>query len=154
MAWRPNEYFVEGVLDNTEPNKVTGWMKFRGLGKKVQFNLTGDFHRDIRGARIRLIGNPVTKGSRSYMRGFAINQTGTVGDITAGLPPADYVSYPYIEWYSEENGRVVLELDSTDVEVLTPPIPACESDPIDRDEQNEKMINFLTGIAEALNENS
>jgi len=29
-----------------------------------------------------------------------------------------YVDYPYIEWYSEENGRVVLELDPLQVEVL------------------------------------
>jgi hypothetical protein len=154
MAWRPSEYFVEGVLDNTEPNKVTGWMKFRGLEEKVQISLVGNFRGDLHGSGIRLIGHPITKNASSYLKRFSLKQTGEVGDITAGLPPADYVSYPYIEWYGEENGRVVLELDSTDVEVLTPPISACESDPIDRDEQDEKMINFLTGIAEALNENS
>jgi len=29
-----------------------------------------------------------------------------------------YVSYPYIEWYTESNGRVVLELDPSQVEIL------------------------------------
>ena len=29
-----------------------------------------------------------------------------------------YVEYPYIEWYSDRNGRVVLELDAQQVEVL------------------------------------
>ena len=29
-----------------------------------------------------------------------------------------YVSYPYVEWYSETNGRVVLELDPEQVEIL------------------------------------
>ena len=39
------------------------------------------------------------------MDGFAQHQTGKVGDMTAGLPPADYVSgYCYLEWYGQENG--------------------------------------------------
>ena len=43
------------------------------------------------------------------MDGFGLHQTGKVGDITAGLPPQDYVDYPYIEWYGDDNGRVVIE---------------------------------------------
>lgn len=39
MAWRPNQYLVEGELDNTQPNKVTGWMQFAGLKEKVTFDL-------------------------------------------------------------------------------------------------------------------
>ena len=31
MAWRPNRYLLEGELDNTQPGKVTGWMRFAGL---------------------------------------------------------------------------------------------------------------------------
>ena len=56
MAWRPNEQFVEGVLDNTVPGKVTGWMMFAGMKEKVEFDLDGNFHRDIRGAKVRLLG--------------------------------------------------------------------------------------------------
>jgi hypothetical protein len=32
-------------------------MQFAGMKNKVTFDLTGDFHRDIRGAKIRLRGN-------------------------------------------------------------------------------------------------
>jgi len=32
---------------------------------------------------------------------------------------------------------------------LTPPIPACESDPIDRKKQADNMANFLCGVASA-----
>ena len=70
-------------------------------------------------------------------------QTGDVGDITAGREPRDYVDYPYIEWYSDENGRVVLELDAEQVEVIGRPIPACESDPVSREEQARNMAGFL-----------
>jgi hypothetical protein len=37
MAWRPNDQFIEGVMDNTVPNKITGWMKFAGMKERVVF---------------------------------------------------------------------------------------------------------------------
>ena len=153
MAWRPNRYLLEGELDNTTPGKVTGWMRFAGLNKKVTFDLEGNFHRDIRGAKIRFRGDGSADDAEaeSFMDGFALKQTGKVGDITAGLPPRDYSSTPYLEWYSEENGRVVLELEPEQVEVIGKPIPACESDPISREGQAENMAGFLTGLACAMN---
>lgn len=149
MAWRPNDYFVEGILDNTEPGKVTGWMKFVGKEERVVFELEGNFHRDIRGAKVRLIGNPDCNQEQAnqYMQGFAQKQTGKVGDMTAGKQPQDYVDYPYFEWYSEENGRVVLELEPDQVELLTRAIPTCESDPISRKDQAENMAQFLCETA-------
>ena len=94
MAWRPARYLLEGELDNTKLGKVTGWMRFAGLKKKVLFDLKGDFHRDIRGTRIRLAGEGEQDDpeAASYMGGFAGEQWGNVGDITGGMPPRDYVS--------------------------------------------------------------
>jgi hypothetical protein len=103
MAWRPNEKLLEGVLDNTVPGKVTGWMKFAGMDEKVVFDLEGNFHRDIRGAKVRLCGNGEltdTVHAAKYMEGFSTLQKGKVGDMTAALSPADYVTYPY---YAELN---------------------------------------------------
>lgn len=152
MAWRPYEQFIEGVLDNTVPGKVTGWMKFAGMREKVVFDLEGNFHRDIRGAKVRLRGNGESANAEEsvkYMEGFSKLQKGNVGDMTAGKEPTDYVNYPYFEWYSEDNGRVVIELEPDQVEILTQPIPACESDPVSRKQQAENMANFLCGIASA-----
>jgi hypothetical protein len=152
MAWRPNECFIEGVLDNTVPGKVTGWMQFRGLSEKVTFDLDGNFHRDIRGAKIHLRGdgNKADESeAQNYMSGFALHQTGNAGDITAGLPPYDYVKNEvYVEWYGNENGRVVIELEQSQVEIIGTPIPICESDPISRDEQNRNMAQFLGQLAQ------
>jgi hypothetical protein len=152
MAWRPTEYLIEGELDNTNPGRVTGWMKFAGKKEKVTFDLKGDFHRDIRGAKIYFINYADVNQdeARSYMESFASHQTGNTGDITAGLPPKDYVGYPYIEWYSEENGRVVLELEPSQIEIIGTPIPALESNPVSRKEQAENMANFLCGMASGL----
>ena len=38
--------------------------------------------------------------------------------VRAGDPFYPYVPYPYIEWYSKANGRVVLELEPSQVEIL------------------------------------
>ena len=153
MAWKPTRFLTEGMLDNTCPNKVRGWMKFVGVKGKATFDLEGDFHRDIRGAKIRFTGDAGanSKEAQEYMKGFAQHQTGKVGDMTAGLPPQDYVSYCYLEWYSKENGRVVIELDRDKVKLATKPIPASETKPISRDEQARNMAEFLTGLAKAVN---
>jgi hypothetical protein len=151
MAWRPTEHLIEGELDNTNPGKVTGWMRFSGMDEKVILDLQGNFHRDIRGAKIHLTGDGQAgdKEASRYMAGFSPLQTGETGDITAGLPPQDYTKSPYIEWYGEANGRVVIELRRDQVKVIGRPIPACESDPISRDEQARKMAGFLAGLSQA-----
>jgi len=97
MAWRPTEYLIEGELDNTTPGKVTGWMRFAGMANNVTFDLRGNFHRDIRGAKIRFTGDGDEDDAKAadYMAGMAQHQTGDVGDITAGLPPHDYGKLPY-----------------------------------------------------------
>jgi hypothetical protein len=149
MAWRPSRFLLEGELDNTTLGKVVGWMKFAGMTCKVTFDLVGNFHRDIRGAKVRFKGDGKDDDPEapSYMKGFTCHQSGKVGDMTGGLPPVDYSTTPYLEWYSEENGRVVVEVEPQQLKVLGRPIPACESDPISREEQNRNMAEFLSGLS-------
>jgi hypothetical protein len=152
MAWRPTQYVFEGELDNTMPGKVTGWMRFAGMDEKVTFDLKGDFHRDIRGAKIHFIGDGKEKDptAAGYMEGMAVHQTGKVGDITAGLPPHDYGHVPYVEWYGDDNGRVVIELEAGQVKVIGQPMPAMESFPISRQQQGRNMAEFLGQLAQEL----
>jgi len=115
MAFRPAHYLIEGELDNTTAGRVSGWMQFLGMPRRVTLNLTGDFHADVHGARIHLYGmldqNEDEKKAVAFMRPLKDHQTGRAGDITAGLPPYPYGLHPYVEWYSIQNGRVVLELE-------------------------------------------
>jgi hypothetical protein len=154
MAWRPNNYLLGGELENTTPGKVTGWMKFAGMKEKVTFDLEGDFHRDIRGAMIRLSGK--YRGSEaeavSEMEGFALHHTGKAGDITAGLPPVDLLDRPYVEIYSDQNGRVVLELEPEQVQVIGTPIPPEQAMPISREQQWENLIGFAVSCAGSIAE--
>ena len=144
---------IEGILDNTQNGKVTGWMKFAGMKEDVKYDLDGNFHRDIRGAKVRLRGDGESANpheAEKYMEGFAILQEGKVGDMTAGKEPVDYVNYPYFEHYGHDNGRVVIELEPDQVEILSPPIPATESDPISRKQQAENMGEFLSSLASGI----
>ena len=152
MAWRPTEFLTEGELDNTTPGKVTGWLRFAGMNEKVTFDLEGNFHRDIRGAKIRFKRDAITneQDAETYMEGFTQHQTGKVGDITAGLPPQDYTDYPYVEWFDPGNGRVVIELEPDQIEVVGMPIPAIESDPISREQQKENMKDYMESLAHEL----
>ena len=152
MAWRPTRFLKQGVLDNTVPGKVTGGMEFAGMNEKVTFDLEGDFHRDIRGAKIRFTseGQDDDVEAASYMEGISAEQTGKVGDITAGLPPHDYGTVPYIEFYSEENGRVVLELVPSLIEVVGTPLPFEQEEPVPRDQQNRNMAEFMGQLAQGL----
>jgi len=152
MAWRPTRFLKEGELDNTVPGKVTGWMTFAGMREKVTLNLAGDFHRDIRGAKIRFKGEGQDDDveAASYMDGIAGKQTGQVGDITAGLPPHDYGSEPYIEWYGNDSGRVVLELAPGQVEVVGTPLPFERQEPVSRAQQNRNMAEFMGQLVQDL----
>lgn len=151
-AWRPQRNVRRGELDNTRPGTVTGWISFIGISEPVTLALAGDFHRDIRGAKLRLEAlDPAEESAeaRAKMEGFARHQTGAAGDITAGLPPQDYGDSPYIEWYSAENGRVVLEMDPKEVQVVGTPRPWQTETPVSRADQAQHMARFLSNVSRA-----
>jgi len=131
MTWRPDQYLLEGELDNTQTGKVTGWIRFAGLPDRVRIDLEGDFEPDLRGRRIGLTGRPSCglSAAAKYMSGFALRQSGKVGHITAGWPPQSWTDYPYIEWYSAENDRVVMYLEPHQVAILDEPAKVVAAEP-------------------------
>lgn len=72
--------------------------------------------------------------------------------IAAGDLYYAYVEYPYIEWYSE-NGRVVLELDRSQVEIVKVVVPLKEKTPeelLEDEKKREKAFgSFLGGMVES-----
>ncbi|MBI3336747.1 hypothetical protein HYZ98_04265 [Candidatus Peregrinibacteria bacterium] len=171
MAFRPYENLIDGELDNTTSGRVTGWIRFYRKGKeplKVTLDLEGDFHEDIRGTKIRLT-NPEPKDRNesferegSYVDGLSEKQAGEAGDITAGLEvngKYPYTDYPYIEWYSEINGRVVLELDPSQMEIVED--RRAEVAPLSEGEKKEAqikkdqaMMNFMKDLVNNARESS
>lgn len=131
MSWAPSAFLLEGEMDNRVPGRITGWLRFAGLGKKVTLDLEGDFELDIRGKRIGLrnvfLGREAA--AAEYMEGFDLFQIGRAGHITAGWPPQTWTDYPYIEWYSVTNDRVVLYLEPHQVTVLDEPVELAAAEP-------------------------
>ena len=75
--------------------------------------------------------------------------------IEAGELCYPYVSYPYIEWYSDANGRVVLELDSSQVEILdvgvVPPRDKTPEELVEDDKKRDQaMAGFMSGMVKEL----
>jgi hypothetical protein len=67
--------------------------------------------------------------------------------------------YPYIEWYSDMNGRVVLELDPSQVEVVEDGVPPPrEKTPKelveDREQRKAAMDSFMDGLKKFSEKNS
>src|SRR2546426_2720455 len=61
--------------------------------------------------------------------------------IEAKEPYYPYVEYPYLEWFSEKNGRVVLELDNPQLTVIDEGILRREETSGELAEDEEKRKN-------------
>jgi len=127
MAWRIHESVVRGELDNRTPGTVTGRLWLAGRGAPVQLKLRGNAHRDLAGC---LLTFEHTQPETLQPNSLAVIQEGVVGDLTASrkckvptVPleqvkeyyarreplPFRWANVVYLEWFSERNGRVVLE---------------------------------------------
>ena len=127
MAWRIDEAVVRGEIDNTVEGKTTGWLWLLGREQPVELDLTGDCWRDLAGTKLRF-RNPEPKPQAST--DLESPQKGVVGDMTASrknkVPlvsgeefaamyaarqqiPFCWKNTLYLEWFSETNGRVVIE---------------------------------------------
>jgi len=141
MAWRITDLIVEGELDNTVKGRVGGWLRLAGRDEVVRLELRGNCRPDLAGWRFRIVrleqvpawAEPVD------LDGFATEQVGEAGDILADQilrhydcpveellariragepPPEDLRPALYLEWYSDRNGRVVIQDTRLGVERL------------------------------------
>ncbi len=127
MAYRVDEQVIRGEIDNRARDRVTGKIWMTGAEHPLTLDLQGNPWRDLVGHRL-VFENPSPKGD--YPEGLRLEQKGRVGDITASrkvkVPECSMeelmehyrkkTSFPwhwgnslYLEWYSEFNGRVVIE---------------------------------------------
>jgi len=133
MAWRPGDLVLAGLLDNTVFGWTTGWLQIRGIEKPLQLKLAGNCHPDLAGWKFQIVRTepiPTWVEPLNYPENIAVDQSGIVGDITAdqslkqfecsveqfleqtraGNPPPTILAKAfYLEWYSNKNGRVVVQ---------------------------------------------
>jgi hypothetical protein len=165
MAWRIAENVVRGEIDNRTPGLVQGKIWLAGGEVPLTLKLSGNGHKDLAGCKLTF-SNPEPKADSSLT--LKSEQTGVVGDMTAarkvrviddfdpevGRPNKPFSEHManvlYLEWFSDANGRVVIESTDYKIEIGE---PAWRLSPEDEARQleanNEAMQSFMDRISES-----
>ena len=178
MAWRPERLVKAGELDNTTLGWTIGWLELEGVDGRLQLKLAGNCHPDLAGWKFRIHRLkpelPLADDEeRADYTGISLDQSGHVGDITADQiikhhemshnelterlmagekPPFVWRKCLYLEWYSNNNGRVVIQSTRLEVERLGKrAFELTEDEYREQSRQNaEEMNHFLTQLGGAL----
>ncbi len=136
MAWRIDEAVTRGEIDNRVEGRTIGRIWLCGRAEPLILNLIGDCLRDLAGTRLRF-ENP---DPSALPDGDTLDsdQAGIVGDMTASIKnkvatvdeeemnrlyeskseiPFEWRNTLYLEWFSEINGRVLIETTSYQMEI-------------------------------------
>lgn len=129
MAWRLNQAVVRGEIDNRIKGVVTGKIWLFGVEDPIELRLEGNCHRDMAG-HLLTFENPNPVKPDNEHTDLNPRQDGLAGDLTASRkvrvfdipleealamykqkekPPEHLANCLYLEWYSDFNGRVVIE---------------------------------------------
>jgi len=159
MAWRPYEYLIGGELE-FKKGIVRGYAYFLTAGiirfkLKQNYILSGKIKfekpfEQIESELKALIEETQGKDRKAYLKGLSIVQRGELGDFATGKDDNKYADYFYFEWYSDANGRVVYEGESSEVEIIESLVFSFPDD--HRKNQQNHMSNFLTGICASFTE--
>lgn len=167
MAWRIDKHVVRGLLQNIVPGRVVGTVWLKGLNQPIELNLKGNCYRDLAGARLEFRNENAEEGDYT---GFDIFQEGTVGDMTASkkvktladpnAPGAEDTEDPpsykwanclYLEWFSESNGRVLIETIDYAWKVSLPKWSLSEDEEKQQLAANKQaMFNFMDELSRVL----
>ncbi|MGB8369535.1 MAG: hypothetical protein ACLPYZ_16705 [Limisphaerales bacterium] len=135
MAWRIQDSVIRGEIDNRMKGCVRGKIWLDGLDKPVKLELEGNACPDLAGSLLKF-KNPAETFPMRKKPEFNPLQRGKIGNLSASQkvrvftipddeafemmdrgekPPECMANALYLEWFSEGNGRVVIE--STDFEL-------------------------------------
>ena len=151
MAFRIHDSVLRGEIDNRVKGFVRGTIWIEGRPEPVVLELTGNAWPDLAGCRLTFT-NPQKTLPHPHLDSLASLQRGRVGDLTASRkvrvfdvpladalemihrkakPPEHRANCLYLEWFSEANGRVVIESADYQLTVSAPEwrmTPAEEAD--------------------------
>ncbi len=167
MAWRIDQYVIKGEIHNHTPDQVAGLIWLKGLNQPVKLKLKGNCYRDLAGAKL-VFENP--KPIEGDYSGFDILQEGAVGDITASkkvkipIDPDDAIGIfskgnvlyvigncLYLEWFSDRNGRVLIETTDYKWTISLPQWSLSENEEIEQRLKNQQaMFAFMDNLAQAI----
>ena len=170
MAFRIHDSVVRGEIDNRVKGKVRGRIWLEGRKRPMLLQLKGNACADLAGCRLTF-ANPKKRIIDSSLSSLAAVQRGSIGDLTASRkvrvhdepvpesmeldereekPPEHVANCLYLEWFSDANGRVVLE--STDYE-LTISAPEWTLTAAEAEERARQSAAGMEGFMHRLTEN-
>jgi len=138
MAWRLDEAVEHGIIDNTVEGTTTGKIWLVGRDEPLILSLNGDCWRDLAGAILEFENPDPDPESDAEAVSLDTEQTGIIGDMTASrkarVPtiddeemdefmregkeiPCNWSNVLYLEWFSEINGRVLIEVTGFELKI-------------------------------------
>src|SRR6476660_5791025 len=171
MAFRIHDSVVRCEIDNRVRGIVRGKFWAEGRPEPIVLELQGNAWPDLAGCLLTFT-NPKKRVVHPHLESLRPMQRGGIGDLTASRkvrvfdvpleealemsrrkekPPEHMANSLYLEWFSEQNGRVVIE--SADYEVCISP-PEWRMTPEEDEERARKaaegLTNFMGQLTDAI----
>jgi hypothetical protein len=171
MAFRIHDSVVRGEIDNRVKGIVRGRIWIEGRAEPVVLELAGNAHPDLAGCLLTFT-NPQKRIPHPGLDSLHPMQRGTIGDLTAsrkvrvpavpieeflnwpkdmGRPPSRWANCLYLEWFSEANGRVVIESADYELTISAPEWRLTPEEDAERAKQAAAgMQDFMGKLTEAI----
>jgi hypothetical protein len=171
MAFRIHDSVVRGEIDNRAKGIVRGRVWLEGRAEPVVLELKGNAWPDLAGCLLTFT-NPQKRVLDPTLDSLHRMQRGSIGDLTASRkvrvfdvplekamemtrrkekPPEHMANSLYLEWFSDANGRVVIE--SADYE-LTISAPEWRMTPEENEQRARQaasgMEDFMKRLSDAI----
>ena len=176
MAWRPSEWVIDGELDNTTLGWTIGWIKIKGRAEPLRLKLAGNCHPDLAGWKFKIVRtDPIPDWAEplNHLESIATDQSGHVGDVTADQdirdfecspdefvkrsnagdqPPTTWRKALYLEWFSNRNGRCVIQSTRLAVQRIGKrAFELTEEEWVEQAKQNaDEMNHFMLQLSDVL----
>ncbi len=179
MACRLDHLFHAGELDNTQLGWTIGWLELSGFQQRLELKLVGNCHPDLAGwtFRIKRVLPELTQkcdgDEAPNYSGINRDQSGHVGDITADQmikhfeiptdelivqlqagqsPPFTWRKCLYLEWFSNRNGRIVIQSTRLEIERIGErAFELTDQQYLLQRQQNQHEMNyFMTQLSDAI----
>jgi hypothetical protein len=166
MAWRIHDSVIRGEIDNRRKGRIRGTLWLAGLATPLTLELTGNACADLAGCLLTFTNRHPALPLRQDAT-LATVQRGRIGDLTASRkvrvdevpnaeararidrgqePPERLANALYLEWFSDANGRVVIETTGFDLDMSLP-----EWQPGPEDE-TQRQADAAAGWSEFVNQ--
>ena len=171
MAFRIHDSVMRGEIDNRVKGIVRGKIWVEGRAEPVVLELTGNAWPDLAGCLLTFT-NRQKRIPHPHLDSLHPVQRGSIGDLTASRkvrvfdipleealemirrkekPPEHIANSLYLEWFSERNGRVVIESADYELTISAPEWRMTPEEDAERAQQAAAGLgDFMGKLTEAI----